>query len=137
MRAKLMINEIGIDWYGAETATFGDRLAGAREASGMTQAQLAKNLGVKLITLKNWEHDVSEPRANKLSMLAGLLNVSVMWLLNGEGEGVDNPEHAEGVTQGVNDLFNELREVKATLKSSSDRLGTLEKRLRNELKSKI
>ena len=32
-----------INWYAEEAATFGDRLAGAREASGMTQAQLAKN----------------------------------------------------------------------------------------------
>ena len=129
-----MTNETDIDWFGAETATFGDRLAGARESGGLTQNQLAKNLGVKLTTLKNWEHDVSEPRANKLSMLAGLLNVSVMWLLNGEGEGVDNPENLEGFTQEINDLFNELREVKSILRSSSDRLGALEKNLRSKLK---
>ena len=129
-----MTNETDIDWFGAETATFGDRLAGARESGGLTQNQLAKNLGVKLSTLKNWEHDVSEPRANKLSMLAGLLNVSVMWLLNGEGEGVDNPENLEGFTQEINDLFNELREVKSILRSSSDRLGALEKNLRSKLK---
>jgi len=132
-----MTNNTDIDWFGADTATFGDRLAGARDASGMTQVQLAKNLGVKLTTLKNWEHDVSEPRANKLSMLAGLLNVSVMWLLNGEGEGVDNPETPEVFNQELNELFSELREVKTILKSSSDRLGALEKHLRNKLKSKI
>ena len=132
-----MTSNTDIDWFGADTATFGDRLAGARDASGMTQVQLAKNLGVKLTTLKNWEHDVSEPRANKLSMLAGLLNVSVMWLLNGEGEGVDNPETLEVFNQELNELFSELREVKAILKSSSDRLGALEKHLRNKLKSKI
>ena len=38
----------------------------------------------------------SEPRANRLSMLAGLLGVSVMWLLHGEGDGV---EHSDKETQ--------------------------------------
>ena len=130
-----MINETDIDWFGAETATFGDRLAGAREASGMTQVQLAKNLGVKITTLKNWENDISEPRANKLSMLAGLLNVSVMWLLNGKGVGLDNPEVPKFFNRELSDLLTELSEVKATLKSSSDRLGELEKILRDKLKS--
>ena len=79
------------DWYGPETATFGDRVAGAREAAGMTQSQLARLLGVKKSTLIGWEDDISEPRANKLQMMAGLLNVSIMWLLTGEGDGTANP----------------------------------------------
>ena len=78
-----------IDWYGPEAATFGDRVAAAREQTGMTQAMLAKRLGVRLATLRGWEEDLSEPRANRLSMLAGLLNVSMMWLIDGEGEGVE------------------------------------------------
>ena len=121
------------NWYAEEAATFGDRLAGAREANGMTQAQLAKNLGIKLATLKAWEQDLSEPRANRLSMLAGLLNVSVMWLLNGEGEGVEPPGERDVRSQDVNDLFLELRNIKTQLKQSSDRLGALEKRLREAL----
>ena len=84
-----------IDWYGPEAATFGDRVAAAREQTGMTQAMLAKRLGVRLSTLRGWEDDLSEPRANRLSMLAGLLNVSMMWLITGEGEGVDAPEAGE------------------------------------------
>jgi transcriptional regulator with XRE-family HTH domain len=126
-----------INWYAEEAATFGDRLAGAREASGMTQAQLAKNLGVKLSTLKAWEQDLSEPRANRLSMLAGLLNVSIMWLLNGEGEGIDPPDKINGRLQDANDLFLELRSLRAQFKQSSDRLGAIEKRLREVLGSDI
>jgi transcriptional regulator with XRE-family HTH domain len=128
------MTETQINWYGADTATFGDRISGAREASGMNQTQLAKSLGVKLATLKGWEQDLSEPRANKLSMLAGLLNVSVMWLLNGEGKGVDDPDSKSKVEKGLNDTLLEIRELRTVLKSSSDRLGMLEKRLREQLK---
>ena len=77
---------------------------------------------------------MSEPRANKLSMLAGLLNVSVMWLLNGEGEGVDDPDTKLVVEKGLNDMLLEMRELRTVLKGSSDRLGMLEKRLREQLR---
>ena len=123
-----------MNWYGPDAATFGDRISAAREASGLNQTQLAKSLGVKLATLKGWEQDLSEPRANKLSMLAGLLNVSVMWLLNGEGEGVDDPDTKLVVEKGLNDMLLEMRELRTVLKSSSDRLGMLEKRFREQLR---
>ncbi|MEP6266216.1 MAG: helix-turn-helix transcriptional regulator, partial [Paracoccaceae bacterium] len=44
--------EDGTDWYGPDMATFGDRLAGARDASRMTQKELAKRLGVRTATLR-------------------------------------------------------------------------------------
>jgi len=82
------------DWYGAETATFGDRLEGAREAAGLSQKDLADRLGVRLRTIRQWEEDLSEPRSNKLTMLSGMLNVSIRWLLTGEGEGPSAPREA-------------------------------------------
>jgi len=71
------------DWYGPEMATFGDRIAGAREAANMTRSALARRLGVRKDTLASWEEDRADPRANKLSTMAGVFNVSIMWLLNG------------------------------------------------------
>ena len=121
------------DWYGPDAATFGDRVAAAREQAGMTQGQLAKRLGVKLKTLRDWEQDISEPRANRLSMMAGLLNVSFMWLLNGEGEGVSNPEDDTTIAPEINDILIEIREMKATMKTQADKLGRLEKKLRLKL----
>ena len=47
------------DWYGPDAATFGDRVLGAREKAGMTQAQLSRRLGIKLATLQAWEEDRS------------------------------------------------------------------------------
>lgn len=121
------------DWFDPEATTFGDRVAGARERAGMTQSQLAKRLGVKLKTLKGWENDQSEPRANKLSMMAGLLNVSLLWLLSGEGDGPQTPETGE-LSSDVSAMLTEIRDVRTQLSALGDRLGLLEKNLRGQLK---
>ena len=123
-----------LDWYGPETATFGDRLSAAIEKSGMTQKLVAKRLGIKLVTLKSWEQDISEPRANRLSMLAGLLGVSVMWLLHGEGDGVEHSDKETQVPPEINDILFEIRVVQTELLSSADKLAKLEKQLRSRLK---
>ena len=123
-----------LDWYGPETATFGDRLSAAIEKSGMTQKLVAKRLGIKLVTLKSWEQDISEPRANRLSMLAGLLGVSVMWLLHGEGDGVEHSDKDFQVPPEINDILFEIRAVQTGLLSSADKLAKLEKQLRSRLK---
>ena len=70
-------------------------------------------------------------------MLAGLLNVSITWLINGEGEGVDSPEVAPEISPEMSDLLLEMRTLKSTLKESSDRLGRLEKQLRQNLKDPV
>ena len=121
-------------WFDPEATTFGDRVAGAREKAGMTQSDLAKRLGVKLQTLKSWEDDLSEPRANKLSMMAGLLNVSLSWLISGEGDGPGAPDEAEEISPEVVGLLTEIRDIRAQLNSSTERLGRLEKALRGQLK---
>lgn len=121
-------------WYGPESATFGDRLAAARDAAGMTQGTLAKRLGVKLKSLQNWEEDLSEPRANRLSMMAGILNVSIVWLITGEGEGLGAPDDEETLPPDVTAVLTEMRSLRAEFKARADRLGLLEKKLRVLLK---
>ena len=122
-----------IDWYGPEAATFGDRLAAAREQAGMTQGVLAKRIGIRLSTLRNWENDVSEPRANRLSTLAGLLNVSMLWLINGEGEGIDPPVETEVPDVGVAEALTEIRRMRVVMLSQAEALGRLEKQLRKSV----
>ncbi|MGF6861495.1 transcriptional regulator with XRE-family HTH domain [Rhodobacteraceae bacterium MBR-64] len=121
------------NWYGEDAATFGDRLAAAREAAGMSQADLARRLGVKLITITGWEDDRLEPRANRLQMVAGLLNVSMVWLLTGKGEGVPAPDEGGQITPDVSAIFAEMRQLRADIGTSAERLGLLEKRLRRAL----
>lgn len=82
-------------YFGEESATLGDRIAAARQSAGLTQAGLAARMGVGVKVISGWENDRSEPRANRLSTLSGLLNVSVAWLLTGRGEGVAPPAERE------------------------------------------
>ncbi|MGB7320152.1 MAG: helix-turn-helix domain-containing protein [Albidovulum sp.] len=119
------------NWYHPETATFGDRLAAARDAANLTPAQLASRLGVKTRTIEQWEADATEPRANRLQMLAGMLGVSLMWLLNGEGDGVDAPDDSPARTTEVTAVLSEIRELRAAMSAMTGRLGRLEKKLRN------
>ena len=121
-------------WYSDDIATFGDRLAGARDAAGLDQAGLATKLGVKKQTLEAWENDLKEPRANRLQMLAGMLGVSLQWLLTGEGDGPAAPEDDAVVDADVLDLLAELRGLRSEIKTTGEKLARLEKRLRTALR---
>jgi transcriptional regulator with XRE-family HTH domain len=121
------------DWYGPDVATFGDRVAAAREYSGMTQAVVAKRLGVRVSTMRDWEDDLSEPRANRLSHLAGLLNVSMMWLINGEGTGIIGPDDSPTLSDDLRETLNEMRVLRAEILKNAESMGRLEKRMRRIL----
>jgi transcriptional regulator with XRE-family HTH domain len=100
----------------------------------MTQPELARRLGVRVATLRSWEDDLSEPRANRLSMMAGLLNVSMMWLINGQGEGLDAPLEEAALPTSASEVLNELRELRTDLLARVEQMGRLEKKLRTALK---
>ena len=123
------VNNEDFDWFGPDAATFGDRVVGARENSNMTQGQLSRRLGIKLATLQAWEEDRSEPRANKLQMLSGMLNVSLPWLLSGQGIGPDEPNQ-EPVQNDISIILLEMRSIKTQMNQTADRLSRLEKQLR-------
>jgi transcriptional regulator with XRE-family HTH domain len=119
-----------MDDYSEGAATFGDRLALAREAQNLTAEQLARRLGLRTETLRNWEADRSEPRANRLQMLAGFLNVSMVWLLTGEGEGAPAVGRTGSVSVQVKSLLDELRDIRMMSTRATERLSRMEKRLR-------
>ncbi|MCQ0092311.1 helix-turn-helix transcriptional regulator [Roseovarius sp. M141] len=127
-----MSADTSAEWFDPDTTTFGDRLAGARELAGMTQEELAKRLGVKEKTMDDWENDVRDPRAMRLSMLAGLLNVSLLWLLTGEGDGPGDPGVATSYVRGGIQLMEEIREISVQMKLNAERLVRVEQEL-NEL----
>lgn len=109
--------------------TLADRLVEARNAKDLTTAQLARRVGVKTGTLRNWESGASEPRPNRLAMLAGVLDVSILWLL--EGAAAYRPSHvaatradliahklerAKMAQAGVARLMDEITDDLATLR---------------------
>lgn len=101
--------------------TLGGRIVSAREAAGLTTAQLARRLGVKSATLQNWETDRSEPRSNKLFMLAGLLNVSPTWLINGLGAAPSNDTAVQAEQIALREQLVEMRNQLDRLGESIDR----------------
>ena len=119
-----------MDWYGPDKATFGDRLVAAREKSNLSQQDLAKRLGVKSSTIKSWENDNSEPRANRLSMLAGLLNVSITWLISAEGSDVEAPKKMDAMPDELHEPLKELTVLRLNLLKNVDRINSIEKKLR-------
>ncbi len=106
--------------------TIGGRISRAREAGGYSMAQLARRLGVKTATLKMWETDRSEPRSNRLTMLAAFLNVSPTWLLVGKGE---SPS-PQTLADEINLLENELVAIQETMDGLQQRLSDTIGRLR-------
>lgn len=115
-------------WYSNELATFGDRVASAREARGVSEEELSDRLGIMVGTLRSWEQDRSEPRANRLPMLCGMLNVSLRWLLTGDGDDIRHSTHSpqQEIPTGV---LTELQQLRAEMARNAERLERIEKRL--------
>lgn len=108
--------------YDETSATLGDRIEVARSAKDMSRQDLADRLGVKKSTIKKWENDQSEPRSNRLYMMAGVLDCNVMWLLNGEG---DAPVQTEELDEDV-----KIQNIKVELKTMNREVEKIAKRMR-------
>ena len=63
---------------------FSERLAEARMLAGLSQQSLEKKSGVTRACIWRYENGINIPRADLLSHLATVLNVSIDWLLGGE-----------------------------------------------------
>lgn len=105
--------------------TMGGRLSRARDAAGLTVSELARRLGVKNSTLQAWESDRSQPRANRLAMLAGVLNISPSWLLYGVGT---SPSDESGAAL-IDALATDLRRLRRAHEESGRLIAQLEQDL--------
>lgn len=92
-----------------DSDTLGGRIWRSRDALDVSVAQLAGRLGVKTETIAAWESDRSEPRANRLIMLAGVLGVSPAWLLSGIGD-APAAQSLDSALNVVNTQMGKLRE---------------------------
>ena len=117
--------------------TFGGRLRAARRASDLSRGELADKLGFKAKTVKAWERDELEPRPDKMTKLAGLLNVSLKWLLTGDdaehqGPTAGSHEH-DGLTksESLQAALAELRAIRTEQAGLADRLARLDVQLQH------
>jgi HTH-type transcriptional regulator, cell division transcriptional repressor len=67
------------------------RVREIRNARRLTQAQVAKRMGVSVAAVKNYEHNRHLPRAAKLQELAAALDCSVAALTAPQGSPVPAP----------------------------------------------
>jgi len=108
----------------------GERLREERVRAGISQRELARRLGLRVQTVRNWEADRSEPRSNRLQMLAGFLNVSMIWLLTGNGTGPSVERRERGGPAELTSILDEVRTLRLDSARIGERLGKLETRLR-------
>ena len=112
--------------------TFGGRLQAARNAKGLTIARLGEKLGVEAAKVEIWESDEDMPRANRVQMLAGMLNVSIIWLITGESNGTTHIAETHARPTIINDTLGEIAQLKSTLLDAHAKLESLEQRLQAE-----
>ena len=99
-----------------EDTTLGGRISMARETSGLSVDQVVKRLGVRAKTYEAWEADRSEPRANKLVALAGILNISPPYLLSGLGK---QPSKLGLPERQIRHLTAQIEQLEQNLKTAA------------------
>ncbi len=101
----------------------GRRLAEARDAAGLSRRELADHLGVKESTIAKWESGERSPRGQRVSKLAGILGVSLSWIL--VGRGIEPHAAGDEITQ----IRAELRQARDRLDDVVSELAVIDKRL--------
>lgn len=75
------------DIFHATDDTMGGRMSLARDTLGLSIDALARSLGIEPNMWAAWENDRDAPSANRLTLIADVLRVSLTWLSNGQGAG--------------------------------------------------
>ena len=98
----------------------GKRINELRRASGMTQEEFGKKLGVIKQTVSSWENDLSEPNHAATVTIAKLFGVTTDYLLGAEeggntmlGKRINELRKSSGMTQ--EELGKKLGVVKSTI----------------------
>ncbi|KTT33797.1 hypothetical protein SB18R_03145 [Pseudomonas oryzihabitans] len=75
--------------------SIGSRIAVAREARGLNQSELARQLGVTPQAVQKWEAGETEPRRKRVEEIASILGTSAEHLLIGGGKASTDRFNAE------------------------------------------
>ena len=62
-------------------STFGEKIKELRKTRGLTQPELAKELGVSNGMISNWENDVNEPGLSHIKNISIFFDVSADFIV--------------------------------------------------------
>ena len=74
----------------------GERVRKARLAYGMSQAELARRIGISYTAMNDIEMGYSDPRASRIKAIADVLHVSADYLLSRTDEGTTGEPASRG-----------------------------------------
>lgn len=102
----------------------GERIKIARKSAGLTAEDFARRLGVTSKTVRGWEKARRVPRANQIVMMAGMLNVTAPWLLEGREQEYMEQDTGEAAIRGklvlARQKVSELTEILIDLEKRLD-----------------
>ena len=104
----------------------GPRIRVARENARLSIQETSSRLGVTAATLEAWESGREVPRANRLFTLAGILNVSLNWFLEGRE---DKPASRDDAGETQAGLRRQLEEIRSRLDDVLELVDEMEHRL--------
>ena len=112
--------------------SIGERIKLARKQNGLTQSELAKKLGVAVVTIGQYERDVREPRLEQQRRIADALNVTIGYLQGYES--FEAKQILDALNAGDVEKFEKLMNLKpgTTIFLSPGRPSTPESRARIE-----
>ena len=73
--------------------SIGDRIKQARKNHGLSQADLARRVGVSQPAIANWESGMHDPRRLVLAKLAEILETPLDWFAAGDRSAVESDKH--------------------------------------------
>lgn len=76
-----------------DSKVFGQFIAGVRKEKNMTQADLAKRIGVTDKAISRWERGIGFPDINTLEPLANALEISVLELMRSEKADMEQKDY--------------------------------------------
>lgn len=105
--------------------TLGGRISFARESAGLSEEEAARRLGVLAESWIAWERDRDAPRANRLATMAGILGVSLSWLIGGAGDGPQDRPASDGPSDDRAELLRELRQASRDVAALNRRMDEI------------
>lgn len=99
---------------------FGKRIVELRKGRGLTQADLARSIGISRSALSLYEIEKREPDIETLNKLASLFEVPVGYILGNEHEVIDYANYTMDIPEFALDFKMRIRELMEEQKMSEE-----------------